>query len=218
MSDQWVFMLAMTCSIPAVTGLLVYKHIHQKFQPLVYIMVLAAVTELLIRWSMMYKAPLISGYVITNLFLLANTGLHILLFFNLQVINKQTGFIIFFFFLTSMIINGIYLGTLNGFYFYTSCAASIIILFLAVEGLTKQTFRSKEKWSRDFIFLFCLITVLYNANVIFYFSIVFLGISAELLKGNILEIYRYINATCNVLFIWPVLCIPRNRSYIRLFW
>jgi hypothetical protein len=124
---------------------------------------------------------------------------------------------IFCIFLIVFFYNAYRAGSANIFYFYASLSSNIIILFMAVEGITIQTFRSKQKWSGDFIFLFCIITVIYNANVVFYFSIALIGIGKGELYTKILDIYRFINAGCNLLYVWPILCIPRNRSYIKLF-
>ena len=209
----------MTCVAPAAAGVAVYKKIDRIFKPAVYILVLAASTEIAIKWSLIYKNPLVSGNLIANIFLLLNTFLHIYLFYSLQVIQqKKIALLIFIVYLISFFSNAYYAGSMNKFYFYASLISNMIILFMAVEGITIQTFRSKQKWSGDFIFLFCIITVIYNANVVFYFSIALIGIGKGELYTRILDIYRFINAACNLLYVWPILCIPRNRSYIKLFW
>lgn len=218
MLELWTFILAMTCIVPAVAGLIVYKKMHKVFKPVVYILVLAVLTELLVRWSFSSKAPLISGYFITNIFLLVNTALHVWLFFELQIIKKkQIAILLLAAFVVALLSNIIYLGTISDFCFGAMLVSSILILLMAVEGITIQTFRSKQKWSSDFVFLFCIITVIYNANVVFYFSIALIGVKEGDLHDKVLNIYRFINAACNILYVWPILCIPRNNSYMKLF-
>ena len=218
MTEQWIFILAMTCVAPAAAGVAIYKKIDRIFKPAVYILVLSVIAELLIKWSLLYNKPLVSGNLITNIFLLLNTSLYIYLFYSLQVLRgKFTALFIFLVFLIAFLFNAYYAGSVNKFYFYASLICSIIILFMAVEGITIQTFRSKEKWSSDFIFLFCIITVIYNANAVFFFSITLIGMAEGELYRKILDIYKFINAACNLLYVWPILCIPRNRSYIKLF-
>lgn len=219
MTEQWIFILAMTCICPAIAIAVVYNKIHKIFKPIAFIMVLAVITEIAVRLTLPYDKAVINANLITNIFLLLNTALHIYLFYSLQVIKKkETAYIIFTAFMIIFIMNAFYAGSVNKFYFYASLTSSIIILFLAVEGITIQTFRSKQNWSSDTIFLLCIITVIYNANVVFYFSVALLGLEKDgELYTRTLNIYRFINAACNLLYIWPILCIPRNRSYIKLF-
>lgn len=218
MLELWTFILAMTCTVPAVAGLILYNKMHKVFKPVVYILVLAVLTELLVKWSFSYKAPLISGYFITNIFLLVNTALYVWLFFELQIVKKkQIAILLFATFVIALLSNVIYLKTISDFCFGAMLVSSILILLMAVEGITIQTFRSKQKWSNDFVFLFCIITVIYNANVVFYFSMALIGVKDGDLHDKVINIYRYINAACNILYVWPILCIPRNNSYMKLF-
>lgn len=214
--DLKIFILSMTCAVPATLAFSVQGKIHRVFKPVAYIFLLAVITESTIYLSKTY--PLISGNLITNIFLLLNTSLQVLFFYQLKIIrNKQTAILILAFFVVVLIGNAVYLHSLNDFCSIAALVMCILILLMAVEGITIQTFRSKEKWSSDFVFLFCIITVIYNANVVFYFSIALIGVKDGDLHGKVLGIYRFINAACNILYVWPILCIPRNNSYMKLF-
>ena len=209
--------LAYTCVLPAITGLILYNKMEKYFHLLIHISLLAFVTEILTTPGVGISD---SWYpVIVNLFVIVNTLLHILFFFKAGVISSQKKsagiFIAFIIFVAGNIIYQHV--SFNTYLFPSYLASYLIILILCIEASIKQTYNTKLSWYKDPVFLFAIINVVYAAFFILIYGIRFLGLSEENILYNTLKyLHSWVNATCNVLTIWPIICTVKKNNYTKL--
>lgn len=215
MNENLRFLLAITCGIPAVAGVIMFKKIDRRFHALVYLLVLALATELIQEWCVVSKEPQGINNVITNIYTLINPPVTIWFFYRVGVIKtKQGAFIYGLIFLFIYVANAFYVRSIFIVYLVAIMASFIIIVKLCIDGIGMQTFNSDFPWFADGLFLYCAINVLYSAYLIFLFSLRFFGVPADNeINVAIASMYYYINAGCNLLTLWAILCIPK-KNYI----
>jgi hypothetical protein len=208
MSESLKFILAITCIVPAAAGVIFYRRISKHYHPLIYILLLAVVTEVLQELNR-------TSHFITNAFILINMILHLWLFYDVGVIkNKKNVFIYFVIFLLVYLGDGIYEGTILKPYVEAAIASYIIILQLCIKGIGLQTFK-ESIWIKDGLFIFYAINIIYSVFLVFTFSLRFFGVKADSLIGHsIADIHNYVNAASYLLTLWAVLCLRKKVGYM----
>lgn len=217
MNDDVKFAFALSCLIPGIVGVITFKKLDNRFHPLVYLLLLAFVTEIAQRICIAVKRDDISD-LISNVYLLVNFVLHVWFFYGLGIIKTVRAVIIYLNIFTIVFIaNGVFKSSIFLLYEIALIASYIIILKLCIDGLVTQTFDASYKWTHDALFLFCATNIIYSAYLIFSFSLRFFGIPTDTsINVAVASFYYYINAGCYLLTLWVVLCIPR-KNYIGLF-
>lgn len=217
MSLTLIDILAYTCVLPALVGLPLYNKMEKYFHLLLHISLLAFVTEILTTPSVGINKlwyPLI-----INLFVIVNTLLHILFFQKASIISsKKKAAGIFTAFLIFVAVNMVFQHvSLNADLFPSYLASYAIILILCIEAAIKQTYSVKLSWYKDPVFLFATINVIYAAFFLLIYGIRFLGLPENNILYNTLKYsHSWVNAACNVLTIWPIICTAKKSSYIKL--
>jgi len=216
MTKDLRFILAMTCIIPAIAGIIRFKKMDVRFHPLIYILLLAVCTEICIRIVERNSTTLALPILITNLFILINVILHIWLFYKVKVIQKRQAIIYTLVFIAALVSEGIYSRSIFSLYQVAIIISYIIILLLCIDGIVVQIFKQQYKWWEDGLFIFCAINIVFSAYVIFSFSLRFFGVPINApINRAISSMYDYINACCYLLTLWALLCIPK-KNYIEL--
>lgn len=216
MTKDFQFILAMTCIIPAAAGIIRVKKIDARFQPLVYILLLAVCTEICERIVGTYSKTVALPSLIANLFVLINVLLHVWLFYNVKVIQKKQATIYILVFALTFISEGFYLRSIFSLFEIAIIISYISILLLCINGIVMQIFKQQYKWWEDGLFIFCAINIIFSAYVIFSFSLRFFGVPINTpINRAIASMYDYINACCYLLTLWAVSCIPK-KNYIEL--
>lgn len=211
MNENLRIILAFSCIMPALLALAFYKRIDRQYYPLIYILLLALVTEIA-NWITLHNTSSLP----VNIYIFINVVLHVWLFYNMRIIKKAvaSGLVIFF----AMFIAGnvIYNRSVHVFLSPAACVAGIVLLIVSIEGVTKRVFYSNKVWYKDGFFLFCIISIEYNAYFTFTFLLRFFG-----LKGNdpvvtlVESVHNYVNAVSNILLTWVVLCLIQAKKYTR---
>lgn len=215
MSPELQSILALTCAVPAIAGLRILGKIQKEYKALVFIFVLAFVVELI---GVLEDKNLFPDSVIqVNLFIVINTLLHIYFFKKIKVLtNKKIEYLITGSFLFLIFILCFLKNIMHQFWALGAIVSNIIILGLSMEGIIQYTIINKTKWLKETISVFCLINILYTANFIFIFSFRLTSLQQDHeLVNSVEDIHKYLNAACNILFSWPIICIPRTNNYTR---
>jgi hypothetical protein len=216
MNKDFQFILAMTCIIPAAVGIIRFKKMDTRFQPLVYILILVVCTEICERIAGSYFNTLAFPNLIANVFIVINVILHVWFFYSVRVIQKRQAIFYILVFILAFIGEGIYLGSFFSLYEIALILSYIIILLLCINGTVMQIYKQQYKWWEDGLFIFCAINIMFSAYVIFSFSLRFFGVPTNApINKSIASMYHYINAGCYLLTLWALLCIPR-KNYIEL--
>ena len=202
--------LALTCAAPATAGLLRIRKTEPAYSVLVYIFLAALAVEvidILQRYKILHDSD-----TLINIYTAANTLMHIYFFRRMGVlVNKKiiasiiTAFALVYFFSI--------LYCSNSCAIIAAIASYIIILGLSIEGVIQYTLSNITSWLKETVSLFCLINILYAAHFIFLFSFRLISLSSDIaLKDAVENIHSYLNAACNLLFTWPILCIPCRKN------
>ncbi len=217
MTETLKSILALTCAVPAAAGLIRMKVIEPAYRVLIYIFVAAVLVEVCGIFQE-------TGYLDkddtwqVDLFTIANVLMHVYFFWKMNVVvNKKIITAIITSLALIYLVSIIYYDGYNGYCTIVAAIfSSIIILCLSIEGVIQYTFSNKTKWFTETISVYCLINILYTAQFVFIFSLRLTSLRANRdLMDGVENIHSYLNAACNLLFTWPILCIPRRKKYMK---
>lgn len=209
--------LAYSCALPAIIGLMIYKKMKTLFHFLVYILLLALITEILNDPRIGFDKPIL--WVIINIFNILNTLFHIVFFYKAGIISsKKKAYLIFIFLLLLMGVDMLYeKKSLTDILDPLYIAGYAIILLLCIEATIKRTFNNKLSWFTDPVFLYAVINIIYAAFFLFDFSLMFFGVTKYYsIYVSLQNIHKWVNASCYVLIIWPILCTTKKHNYLKL--
>jgi hypothetical protein len=213
MNENLKFLLAVTCILPAAAAVIFFREIDKEYRTLIYILLLALVTEVLQKINHVSIKSAYVAVAIFNTFILANTIMHIVFFFNVGIItNKMVAFMYFICFSLAYAACGTYNRTLFSPYVSVAIFSYFMILQLSIKGIVMQTFK-ENAWAKDGLFLYCCINIIYSSFFVLTFTLRFFGIENSVINRPITDLHNYINAACYLLTLWPVLCLRNKMSY-----
>lgn len=214
MQFSLTFVLAMSCILPALTGLIIYRHAALHIRSFIHIMWLAVGAELIARVGVSLLDKNITGTVY-NIYIILNIYLYLLFFYACGTLKKQALYILLI--LSAMVWTGCLAlqRTLQSIAMYAHMFNGIIIVILTTQLLGRQVFRSRELLFRNFYFWFAIGAVLQYLFFIFITSLMLLGTGYDLLRTKMFFLYAYVNAASYILFTIALLCHRKARTYTR---
>lgn len=217
MTETLRSILALTCTVPAIAGIIRFGIIERAYRVLVFIFLAALLVEVTgILQSKGYLNEDITWHV--DIFTIANTLMHVYFFRKMNVlVSKKVIAAVIISLGLIYAVSIIYYGSFTPMCtIIAAIFSNIIILCLCIEGVIQYTFSNKTKWFTETISVYCLINILYTAHFIFIFSLRLTSLNTnQALMNSVENIHSYLNAACNLLFTWPILCIPRRKKYMK---
>jgi hypothetical protein len=204
--------MGMTCIIPAAIGLYKYKGMDKKFHPFVAMMILTVMVEIISyiaeKNNLFQKFDRIPG----NLYMLPNFVFFLYLVWKNGYLKKIPAQLFFLIALLLVVVNLICNNSFLGPWLYALCFVSSVMLFVAVDILSKQVLSVKIKLVDNFWFWFSSTSVLYNAfNLLIFgnYSFALFGTSVGKAIGTI---WHFVNIACQLLFAFAMIKTPVGKK------
>jgi hypothetical protein len=217
MTDETRYLFAMTCVLPALVGLCLYRKMQPQYHLLVFMMLLDAVTETIVFTGI--KKPLFE--TIANFW--TNAYMIITLSFFLTFV-KRNGYIkkqLLGIFIAAAVILALYEFYKEGspfkaFYSLLLFYVYGVTLFVSINILSKQVTVVNTGLSRNFWFWASCLFVVQNAYGCFVFGIYHFELPPDA-DGKLIGILTTcVNAFCYCLFAIVMLLVPkRNNHFIH---
>ncbi len=214
MSLTLQFILAMSCVLPAIPGLLKFRKAGSNYHPFLLLLFAAVVTELLADIPMLLyndysiQSVVYPFYFIIEIFLM-------LLFYRLNNIIAST------FWVYAIPLTGLVVYMVNYYYRhsfenwlagYCTTGFTIINLLLAIKLLSNEIFETKIpplKNPKMIIAFGCTLFYSYYLLVKIFIS---LSVQTDLYK-SIFSVHQIINVVSYIIFTWAVIWIPGKIKY-----
>ena len=211
MNEDIKYFMAMTCVLPAASGIYKYKKIDPRFYPFIYMMVLDVVIETIIYLA--YKFQPQSGFpqLLVNIYMYINFGLF-LYFVHINHYLSKTGMRVLL--LTALLIglfNYWYFGSMFKTFFYLLCFVSAVMLTISIDILSRQIMVLKEKLFNNPWFWLCSFSILYNAFTLLVFGLYFFALFNTPNGKAIGSIQHFVNLTCYIFFAVAIFRIPEKN-------
>ncbi len=212
MNTDITYLMAMSCVLPAATGIYKYKRIHKKFHPFIYMMILAVVIETIIYLPS--KFPELGRFprLAVNIYMLLNFGLFLYFVYINNYLNKKAMQLCIAIALLFAIFNFIYSGTLFTAFFYLLCYVSAVMLVISIDILSRQIMAIKDKLVNNFWFWVSSFSILYNAFTLLIFGLYFFALFDTPNGKAIGIIQHYVNLACYVFFAVAIFRIPEKNN------
>jgi hypothetical protein len=213
MSAEMAYLMAMSCAIPALVGIVLFKKIDSQYNLFVYTMILTAISE-----TVVYITK--SKFGNTNIWQLF-VNVYAIIFFWQSIrlltihgfIKKQVvpwlavGFVIVF------IANFIYEHySLKRVFFYVVCYLSCILIIVCTNILGKQTLVTNKKLVDNFWFWYSCFSIVSSAFALLIFALYYAALFNTPAGRSITYIHKFANMLCYIFFTVAVFKIPRKTQ------
>jgi hypothetical protein len=212
--DKLQTILAFSCAIPAVMGMVWYNHIEKKIYPFVWAMWLSLFTEsvhTILRVCFDYNNIKGLYWIVANNYVFFNIIFYLLFFMRQKVIDTSMFKLLLILCTLCFIANCfIYLPTKKMFQ-ESNLVNNLIIFFLAAKLLNSQIFSFKGLILKNPLFIIGVGTSLFCSIVIF-IKVFYLFQPKTGFNIFLHDIKRYGNAATYLLFAWAFICMPKRGS------
>ena len=218
MNETVSFILAISCIIPAITGLIKWKKVHRMYHTFFVLMVVSVLSEMIVGIAKLRFNYLQITPPVYNLYFAAEYFLYLVLYKDYKLFNYKTFVILA---ITGMLLiafdfiflePGKTISVLWKFLaFYAEVVLSAIILFPAIKLLSMQVFKKVPFITNAENFI-AIGTIILKSFSILIFSIMLTRVPflLEILSFNI---FQFINPFCYLIFTWAIICIPHKMKY-----
>jgi hypothetical protein len=212
MNAELTYLMAMSCSLPAGTGIARIKKIEKKYHPFIYMMALDTIIETI--FYLAFKFPALGSFpkLAVNLYLLLNLGLFLYFVYLNNYLTKK--------WMQWLFASALLVGTAN--YFYTGtlfqtltvlfCYACLVNLIVSIDILCRQIMVLNEKLLNNFWFWFSSVYILYNAFNLLIFGQYFYALAYTENGKAIGNIQHFINVACYLFFTVMIIRIPPKND------
>jgi hypothetical protein len=212
MNAELTYLMAMSCSLPAGTGIARIKKIEKKYHPFIYMMVLDTILETF--YYLAFKFPSMGSFpkLAVNLYLLLNLVLFLYFIYLNNYLPKKWALWLFTSAMLVGMANYFYTGTLFQTLTFLFIHACLINLFVSIDILCRQIMALNEKLFNNFWFWFSSVYILYNALNLIVFGPLFF---APTNTGNgkaIGDIQHFVNVACYLFFAVMIMRIPAKND------
>ncbi len=208
--------LAFSCAIPAVMGMVWYNRIDKKYHPFIWAMWLSLFTEsfhTILRVCFYYDFDRVASlyWLAGNNYIFFNIIFYLLFFLRLKVVSISIFKLLIVLSTLCFIANFfIYLPTKKMFQ-ESNLVNNLIIFLLAAKLLGSQIFSFKGPILKNPLFIIGVGASLFCSN--FIFIKVFYLIQPQTGFNIFLhDIIRYVNAATYLLLAWAFICMPKQES------
>lgn len=211
MSADITYMLAMSCVLPALTGIYRYNKIHSKYHPFIQMMILAVLIETIIFISI--KFPKYGGYwqLAVNIYTFLNFALF-LYFTNINgYLSKRWMQWLLSIAGVVCVFNYVYEHTVLKTFFYLLCFVSAIMLIISIDILSRQTMVIKNKLINNCWFWISSFSIIYNAFTLLIFGLYYFAMFNTTKGKAIGDIQHFANLVCYLFFAVAIIKIPEKK-------
>jgi hypothetical protein len=211
MNADITYILAMSCVLPALTGIYRYHKIHSKYHPFIQMMILAVLIETIIYISI--KFPKYGGYwqLAVNIYTFVNFALF-LYFTNINgYLSKRWMQWLLAIGAVVCVFNYMYEHTVLKTFFYLLCFVSAIMLIISIDILSRQTMVIKNKLINNCWFWISSFSIIYNAFTLLIFGLYYFAMFNTPKGKAIGEIQHFANLICYLFFAVAIIKIPEKK-------
>jgi hypothetical protein len=212
MNEDISYYMAMTCVLPAATGIYKYKKIDKKYHPFILMMLLDVVVETIIYLSVKYPGLAMVSRLAVNLYMLLNFGLFLYFVHINSYLTKKTMQLLIIIAVLIGIFNSLYNGTLFTPFFYLLCFVCAVMLIISIDILSRQIMEIKFKLVNNFWFWVSSFSILYNSFTLLIFGLYVFAMSETPNGKAIGSIQHFVNVACYVFFAVAIFRIPEKNS------
>jgi hypothetical protein len=211
MHEDIVYLMAMSCVLPAVTGIYKYKRTDKKYHPFIYMMILDVIMETI--YFLDIKFPGAGGIspLAVNLYMHLNFGLFLYFVYINSYLTKKAMQLLIIIAVLIGIFNYIYYGTLFTFFYYLLCFVSAVMLIISIDILTRQIMEIKYKLVNNFWFWVSSFSIIYNSFTLLIFGLYVFAMFDTPNGKAIGSIQHFVNAVCYVFFAVAIFRIPEKK-------
>lgn len=218
MSQTLYSIIGLSCIIPAIIGIYLYRRMDKSFHPFVWMALLTLIPELLHRGALNNAGFVKPWLVSINLYMLLNFTCYLLLVYKGGYLKRKAVYIFFGGAIAVGVVNFLYNASNQSAFsplLYLLCYVSTIMLFTAIDILSGQVLAVRVKLINNFWFWFSSTVIIYNAfNLLIFGSYVF-AMSATPTGKAIGNIQHFANLACQLLFAVAMINTV-NRHYKKI--
>ena len=212
MNEDITYFMAMTCILPAATGVYKYKRIDKKYHPFIFMMLLDVLIETIIYLAIKFTGLQRASRLAVNLYMHLNFGLFLYFVYINNYLTKKAMQLLIVIAVFIGIFNYIYYGTLFTPFFYLLCFASAAMLIISIDILSRQILVIKDKLVNNSWFWISSFSILYNAFTLLIFGLYFFALFDTPNGKAIGIIQHFVNVACYVFFAVAIFRIPEKEG------
>lgn len=210
----------MSCCLPLLAYLFVYKRVDKLFHPLILVFLLGFIAEISSRLNRLYiHIPQYTYYFYTTA-----TILFIFLYFwfykNVGLVKKRWIFSAILILYTGFILyNWVFVYPKQGFFnfFSLSLVYAVIILFFSVELFSRQIFNKSRNIIYNPFFWIGMAGIIFHSFFIYANALILFKTSDGTFMNKVSDVQKISNVFCYILYTIAILCIPKTSNYIKSF-
>jgi len=218
MNPVITFALAMSCTIPALIGLIRYAKIDSAFHPFIWVVVYDFITELIAGLPIILKQDENSMYAVYTFYPFISSFLYLLFFYRIHLIRSKlfvwafplSAFLVYA--VVSIVVFHKFIG--SSFIIWFDAGFGMFNIIMAILLLGSQVIYTKTPALKNPKTLIAVGYILMNS----FFVFTKLLITMNLLKGSdinysIYSIFKVLNSSSYLIYAWAILWIPRKTTY-----
>lgn len=203
------FDLAISCAIPAVAGIIIFKKVPWKYRPFIYTIWLAVVVEIVAKIYLRSALGLAIDY---NLFFITNLILF-LWFFKINNVFSVT--VSYWIFGVAVLLHSIEIYQAGYFKMCmrTSAYESVVILIGCINLLSTIILETRRYLLTDFEFIILIATIINCSFDLLNISISWTLPLESIIQNKVARIYYVVNALTYLLIFYGILCLKWKRNF-----
>ncbi len=203
------FDLAISCAIPAVAGIIIFKKVTWKYRPFIYTIWLAVVVEIVAKIYLRSALGLAIDY---NLFFITNLILF-LWFFKINNVFSVT--VSYWIFGVAVLLHSIEIYQAGYFKMCmrTSAYESVVILIGCINLLSTIILETRRYLLTDFEFIILIATIINCSFDLLNISISWTLPLESIIQNKVARIYYVVNALTYLLIFYGILCLKWKRNF-----
>ena len=220
MNEELTFILSMSCCLPLLAYLFVYKRVDKLFHPLILAFLLGLIAEGGTWLNKLYfHIPDFKYYFYTTA-----TVVYVFLYFwfymNIRLIKNRNVFLaILALYICFVLYNWVFIYPKQGFFnfFSISILYAVIILFFSVELFSKQIFNKTRNVFYNPFFWIGMAAIIFHVFFIYVPALILIKTTDYSFINKVADVQKYSNVFCYLLYTIAVICIPKTSNYIKSF-
>lgn len=205
------FLLSLTIVIPFIILLIRRKQIETAYQPLFWLLATGVAAEIISKILFSYFN--VSNAVCSNIYVLAEGLLLLLLFYNWKVINKTTSTLLALILVAGWITEHLVLQKILLFSPYYRVIACFVIVILSIRQISMLITQERNLLSNA-RFIICIGFIVLLVYKIIYEGVYAISVmQASTFASIVIDLYSYINAAINLVLGIGAWLIPLKRKF-----
>ena len=208
MNEDIRYVMAMSCVLPAVTGIMKYNRIDRRFHPFIMMMLLDVIIETIYYMGIKFPAFGRIHHFTVNIYMFLNFWLFLYFAFINGYLSKTARQVLLGAALFICIINSVYNGSVFQFFYYLVCFVSTVMLVISIDILSRQVMVLNQKLVNNPWFWISSFSIIYNAFTLLVFALYFFALANTPDGKAVAIIQHFVNLACYVFFAVGIARIP----------